>query len=57
MRVNGDKAFKWQSLQKLNKSATVREFVVVMVNDYNLDNYPTKIDPKDKNYAIYYRAK
>ncbi|HUI72651.1 MAG TPA: hypothetical protein VL354_19170, partial [Spirochaetia bacterium] len=55
--VNGDKAFKWQSLQKLSKSATVREFIVVMVDNYSPDYYPTKLDPNDSNYRVYYRAK
>jgi len=53
----GDNTFKWQSLQKLSKAATVREFAVIEVGAFSLTNYPTKVDPSDTNYRIYYRAK
>jgi hypothetical protein len=53
----GDSTFKWQSLQKLSKAATVREFVVVEVVAFSPANYPTKVEPSAPNYKIYYRAK
>jgi hypothetical protein len=53
----GDNTFKWQSLQKLSKAATVREFVVVEVVAFGPANYPTKVEPGAPNYKIYYRAK
>jgi hypothetical protein len=53
----GDNTFKWQSLQKLSKAATVREFVTIEVGAFGPTSYPTKVDPSDPNYRIYYRAK
>jgi hypothetical protein len=53
----GDYTFKWQSLQKLSKAATVREFVVVDVVAFSPASYPTKVEPNAPNYRIYYRAK
>jgi len=55
--ANGDKVLKWQTLTKLSKSATVEEFASTTVEKYDPNSYPTKIDPKDKDYRIYYRAK
>lgn len=53
----GDNTFKWQSLQKLSKAGTVREFVVVDVAVFSPDSYPTKVEPGAPNYKIYYREK
>jgi hypothetical protein len=53
----GDNTFKWQSLQKLSKAATVREYVFVEVGAFSPANYPTMVDPSDPYYRIYYRAK
>ena len=53
----GDNTFKWQSLQKLSKAATVREFVVVEVVAFSPASYPTKVEPSAPNYRIYHRAK
>ena len=53
----GDSTFKWQSLQKLSKSATVREFATIQVGAFSPTNFPTKVDPGNPNYRIYYRAK
>jgi hypothetical protein len=53
----GKYTFKFQCLQKLSKSATVRELVSVLVDEYDPDGYPTKIDSQDSSYRIYYRAK
>ena len=52
----GDNTFRWQSLQKLSKAATVREFVVVEVVAFSPANYPTTIEPSSPNYKVYYRA-
>jgi hypothetical protein len=49
--------FKWQSLQKLSKAATVREYVFVEVVAFSPANYPTKVEPGAPNYRIYYRIK
>src|SRR5271157_2839974 len=48
----------FQTLSKISKSGTVREFVVV-VPVYHFDplNYPPAPDPRDPSYHIYYRAK
>jgi hypothetical protein len=46
-------------LEKYNKSATVRESVWASPSsDAELKNpvYPSKIDPQNSNYSIYYRA-
>ena len=53
----GDNTFKLQSLQKLSKAATVREFVTMEVGAFSPTSYPTKVDPSDPSYRIYYRAK
>jgi hypothetical protein len=52
----GDTTFKWQSLQKLSKAATVREFALTEVVAFNPISYPTKLDPSGPGYRIYYRA-
>ena len=48
--------YKWQALQKFSKLGTVREFEVKVVGEFDPNSYPTKIDPKDSSYKIYYRA-
>jgi hypothetical protein len=53
----GSYHFKFQSLHKLSKSATVRELVSILVDEYGPNSYPTKIDSQDNSYRIYYRAK
>ena len=50
------KGSKWQELDKLSKSGTVWESVSTMVREFEASNYPTKIDPKDSSYRIYYHA-
>ena len=54
--AEGGTAFKFVSLQKLSRSATVRELVAVVGNSSS-ESYPAKIDPTDASYRIYYRAK
>jgi opacity protein-like surface antigen len=49
--------YKWQALQKLSKSGTVREFEVKRVSEFDPNSYPTRVDAKDSSYKIYYRAK
>lgn len=52
--------FKFTELDKLSKSGTVLESVwTAPSSDEELKNpkYPTKIDPQDPNYTIYFRAK
>ena len=44
-----------QTLDKISKSGTVLESVFNMVADFDHDNYPKKIDPKDWTYQIFYR--
>ncbi len=51
--MKGDKS---QELDKLSKSGTVWESVWIWVREFGPGNYPPKIDPKDANYRIYYRA-
>ena len=53
------KGMKFTELDKLSKSATVWEFVWRYYNRGEGEKpiYPAKIDPTDKNYGIYYRAK
>lgn len=48
--------YKSQSLMKLSKSATVLESVFRAVDQFDPKNYPTKIDPMDPNYDIYFRS-
>ena len=61
-RVKGayaNAAAKFTELDKLSKSGTVWESVWTMpMSDEEIKNpkYPTKIDPQDSNYGIYYRA-
>jgi hypothetical protein len=50
------KGTKSQELDKLSKSGTVWESVSTMVREFNSDSYPTKIDPNDSSYRIYYRS-
>ena len=53
---NGTSTVRFQGLHKLSKSASVCEFVTITVPKYDPNTYPTKIDPQDKDYRIYYRA-
>jgi len=55
--ANGTSVLKFQTLQKLSKSSTVREFVTIFLGEYNPSSYPSTIDPKNASYRIYYRAK
>jgi len=55
--AEGGTAFKFVSLQKLSKSATVRELVAVVADSSGQLSYPAKIDPTDASYRIYYRSK
>jgi hypothetical protein len=55
--AEGGSVFRFVSLQKLSKSATVRELVAVLVQSSDLESYPAKIDPADASYRIYYRTK
>ena len=50
------RATKFQNLVKLSKSGTVMEIVHRHPREFDSSNYPTKIDPDDSNYGIYYRA-
>ena len=47
---------KWQSLEKIGKSGSIREWVSKVVTTFGPENYPKAIDPKDKDYRIYYKA-
>ena len=50
------KGYKWQRLNKLSKSSTVREFVTVApVSDFDPKNFPDSVDPSNTSYRIYYR--
>jgi hypothetical protein len=55
--TSGGTVFKFVSLQKLSKSATVRELVAVLVGNSSSESYPARIDPTDTSYRIYYRTK
>jgi hypothetical protein len=46
----------FQGLDRFSKSATVWECVIAIVKDFNPSSYPTRIDPKDSSYRLYYRA-
>jgi hypothetical protein len=60
-RIKGPySGFKFTELDKLSKSGTVLESVFkAPSNDEELKNpqYPTKIDPQDSSYTIYFKAK
>ena len=47
---------KYQELDKVSNSGKVVESVNTNVAEYDPDSYPTKIDPTDYTYRIYYRA-
>lgn len=47
---------KWQSLERISKSGSVREWVSKVVASFAPENYPQAIDPKDRDYRIYYRS-
>jgi len=50
------KGYKWQRLNKVSKSGTVREFVTVApVSDFDPKNFPASVDPSNTSYRIYYR--
>jgi hypothetical protein len=49
------KGWKFQSLEKLSKSGSVREVMSVRVSDFSPKLYPRKIDP-DGDYMRFYRA-
>jgi hypothetical protein len=55
--AEGGTAFKFVSLQKVSKSAAVRELVAVILDSSGQENYPAKIDPTDVSYRIYYRTR
>ena len=49
--------WKVQGLDKISTSGTVWEHVgAFVIGDFDPSHYPTKIDPKDPNYFILYRA-
>jgi hypothetical protein len=48
---------KWQSLEKISKAGTVREWVAKIVTAFADDNYPSAISASDNDYRIYYRSK
>jgi hypothetical protein len=50
------KGAKWQSLERITRSGTVREWVTRTVTDFAPGNYPTVIDTTDSEYCIYYRV-
>jgi hypothetical protein len=55
--TEGGTAVKFVSLQKLSRSATVRELVVVLADSSGPLSYPAKIDPTDPSYRVYYRSR
>lgn len=55
-RVEGG-VLRLQSLQKLSKSATVRECMFFWHSKSVPDNYPTRIDITSDQYRVFYRAK
>ncbi len=51
------KGYKWKALNKLSKSATFQESVVVVgYGEFDSMQYPSNVDPKDSSYKTYYRA-
>ena len=54
--VENRRTTKFQNLVKVSKSGTVMEIVHRHPRDFDSSNYPTKIDPDDNNYGIYYRT-
>ncbi len=51
------KGYKWKAINKLSKSATFQESVVVVGSgDFDSFDYPAMVDPKDSSYKTYYRA-
>ena len=48
---------KYQELDKISSAGTVWESVYAVVVEYDPDSYPTKVDPTDCTYKIYYRTK
>ncbi|MGD0726410.1 MAG: hypothetical protein ABSB63_12710 [Spirochaetia bacterium] len=50
------KGSKFQTLTKLSKSGTVKESVSLTVEEFDSSGYPTKIDPKEMLYSLYYRT-
>jgi hypothetical protein len=50
------KGYSSEVLSKISKSGTVRELVYSLVTTFDPDDFPTKIDPEDSTYRIYYRA-
>ncbi len=51
------KGYMAQMLEKLSRSGTALESVYTPVTTFDPGAFPTKIDPQDSTYCIYYRAK
>jgi hypothetical protein len=47
---------KFQTLLRISKSGTVREWVNSLVIDFDPKSYPPKIDSEDPDYKIFTRA-
>ena len=48
---------KMQELDKISESGTKWEFVDWFVTEFNVSNYPRKIDPSSSSYYVYFRAR
>ena len=53
---DGDKVFRFQRLERLSQSATVREFQTVFLPEFNPKLYPPAIDTNSSQYRIYKRV-
>lgn len=55
--ISGSYKMKYKELDRLSKSGAVLESVFTEAYpDFDSAEYPTKIDPKDTTYRIFYRA-
>ena len=55
VKTGSFKGAKWQELEKLSESATVCEYVYILVSEFDPANYPTRIGPFDSADSDYYR--
>ena len=52
-----ERGAKFQTLQKISKSGTVREMAANPVDGWDPKYFPKTVDPSAANYHIWYRAK
>ena len=55
--IGDNEGQNFQTLEKISKSGTVRELILIFVGDFDSRLFPKQLDPTDSQYYVYYRAK